>query len=262
MATLSFDRSAKVMTVDAPDVVISIQEIYDQCKVYEELSASLDDPILCSAGGKETLGAGNAVAITLSLLNGWKIAFEDRAGPLTSACAIRGGNLVRIDPVTGTWDSSGTSGTLLIDSTATFLSDGILPGDLVTNETDMSTTLVVSVDSDTQITHDELFGDDWHNGDSYTIIASNPIEPTTFTHVQYAQSTSPIDISTATNEFVDALALAEFDGVTFEDIMRDLLAMANARIVESPTGTFTFYDRDNVTVRYVLVKAGSERTRS
>jgi hypothetical protein len=262
VATLSFDRTARVMTVDAPSVVISIQEIYDQCKTYEELSANMDDLILCSAGGKETLGAGNAVAITLSLLNGWKIAFEARGGPLTAACAIRGGNLVRIDPVSGTWDSSGMSGTILSDSTATFLSDGILPGDTVTNNTDGGTALVVSVDSDTQITHDELLGDDWHFGDSYTITASNPIEPTAFTHIQYAQSTSPLDISTATNEFVEALAASTYDGTSFEDIMRDLLAMANARIVESPTGTFTFYDRDNVTARYVLVKAGSERTRS
>jgi hypothetical protein len=42
----------------------------------------------------------------------------------------------------------------------------------------------------------------------------------------------------------------------------DLWAMAAGRIVESPAGTFTFYDRDNTTPRFVLTKAGSERTRS
>ena len=46
------------------------------------------------------------------------------------------------------------------------------------------------------------------------------------------------------------------------NVMNDLWAMAAGRIVESPSGTFTFYDRDNTTPRFVLTKAGSERTRS
>jgi hypothetical protein len=46
------------------------------------------------------------------------------------------------------------------------------------------------------------------------------------------------------------------------NVMNDLWAMAAGRIVESPLGTFTFYDRDNTTPRFVLTKAGSERNRS
>ena len=46
------------------------------------------------------------------------------------------------------------------------------------------------------------------------------------------------------------------------NVMNDLWAMAAGRIVESPSGTFTFYDRDNTTPRFVLTKAGSERSRS
>lgn len=46
------------------------------------------------------------------------------------------------------------------------------------------------------------------------------------------------------------------------NVMNDLWAMAAGRIVESPLGTFTFYDRDNTTPRFVLTKAGSERSRS
>jgi len=45
-------------------------------------------------------------------------------------------------------------------------------------------------------------------------------------------------------------------------VMNDLWSMANGKIVESPVGTFTFYDRDNVTPRFVLTKTGNERTRS
>lgn len=46
------------------------------------------------------------------------------------------------------------------------------------------------------------------------------------------------------------------------NVMNDLWAMAAGRIVESPLGTFTFYDRDNTTPRFVLTKAGSERSRT
>lgn len=46
------------------------------------------------------------------------------------------------------------------------------------------------------------------------------------------------------------------------NVMNDLWSMASGRIVESPSGTFTFYDRDNTTVKFVLTKAVNERTRS
>ena len=46
------------------------------------------------------------------------------------------------------------------------------------------------------------------------------------------------------------------------NVMNDLWAMAAGRIVESPSGTFTFYDRDNTTPRFVLTKAANERNRS
>jgi len=46
------------------------------------------------------------------------------------------------------------------------------------------------------------------------------------------------------------------------NVMNDLWGMAAGRIVESPSGTFTFYDRDNTTVRFILTKAGNERNRS
>jgi len=51
-----------------------------------------------------------------------------------------------------------------------------------------------------------------------------------------------------------------YDGVKFEDILADLIAMAKGRIVENPSGTFTFYEQDNSTPRFVLVKSGNQRT--
>lgn len=61
---------------------------------------------------------------------------------------------------------------------------------------------------------------------------------------------------------VDGLNSQTYDGVQFSDIMADLLAMAKGRIVESPANTFTFYEQDNTTPRFVLVKTGNERQRT
>ena len=64
-------------------------------------------------------------------------------------------------------------------------------------------------------------------------------------------------------EDVWAALASGFDAAdSMGNVMNDLWAMAAGRIVESPAGTFTFYDRDNTTPRFVLTKAGSERTRS
>ena len=61
---------------------------------------------------------------------------------------------------------------------------------------------------------------------------------------------------------VDELNAETYDTRTFSEIMKDLLSMAAGRIVEDPDSTYTFYERDNTTPRYVLTKTGNERVRS
>lgn len=61
---------------------------------------------------------------------------------------------------------------------------------------------------------------------------------------------------------VNELNVQTYDGEDFGDIMADLLAMAKGKIVESPAGTFTFYEQDDTTPRFVLVKSGNTRTRT
>jgi hypothetical protein len=63
-------------------------------------------------------------------------------------------------------------------------------------------------------------------------------------------------------DVVTELNTTTYDGVTFDNLMQDMLAMAKGRIVENPSNTFTFYEQDNSTVRFVLIRTGSERVRS
>lgn len=83
---------------------------------------------------------------------------------------IFGGNLLlwpvpNFTAITGTTDGS-TTANKLIDSTATFTTDGIKVGMRVTNTTDTTYALVTAVDSDTQLTLDT---DIMATGEAYSI---------------------------------------------------------------------------------------------
>lgn len=97
MATLTFFKSEKVIQVDSPQTSVTCQDLINQIRLYEENLNNLDYPLIANAYGKQSLGGGSFIGITLELVNDWRIAFEARNGPDTVACTISGGNLVAIN---------------------------------------------------------------------------------------------------------------------------------------------------------------------
>lgn len=89
-----FDKINKIITVEIPTVVVTIQEILNVIRDYEDELINLEEPQIVSAAGKEDLGEGVKVGITITLLNNWRIAFEERSPPNYIQCKISGGNLV------------------------------------------------------------------------------------------------------------------------------------------------------------------------
>jgi len=82
--------------------------------------------------------------------------------------------------ITGTVTTAGT--TTLTDISATFISDDVAPDDVVVNDTDGSSALVVSVDTETQLTISVLQSgtdNDFDVGDTYTIKGLGYIIPST-----------------------------------------------------------------------------------
>lgn len=74
--------------------------------------------------------------------------------------------------VTGTATNSPGNGTDLTDGAATFITDGVLIGDAITNDTDGSSATVAAVLTETTITTVALSGgvdDEWQTSDAYTI---------------------------------------------------------------------------------------------
>lgn len=97
MATLSIDPtvSPRIITVLSPDTEISVQELVDKCRDWEDDPENMVYPSLISAAGKEQLGGGTSVGITATLLNAL-LAFEARPGPTYVQCNVSGGNLVAL----------------------------------------------------------------------------------------------------------------------------------------------------------------------
>lgn len=188
--------SPRVITVDSPSVEITIQDLVDTLRGLEDELNELDDDSILNADGKTEIGGGNTTGITLTLLNA-KLAFEQRTVPTT----------------TGDATSNDVTGTILTDTLADFVVDGIEVGDTVWNVTDGSFATITEIIGVTQLRSKPLSGgvdDEWAIGDDYRVYKTvqcvvnggnlvalddigdpmSPIHPTAFTQVTIELSTS------------------------------------------------------------------------
>lgn len=92
--TINWAVSPRIIEVAAPSIQLSVQDLYDTLR---SLGAeAIDEPEIIDGSGKESLGAGVLVGLTIKLLNA-KVKFEDRTGPSWVVCSIGEGNLVAVD---------------------------------------------------------------------------------------------------------------------------------------------------------------------
>lgn len=156
-ANINPNVAPRLITVPATDgTEITMQQLVTQVRDWEDEPSNLAFPYVMKASGKEDLGGGVVVGITTQLQNG-KLAFEQRGTSISS------GTVTTID----------ATGNKLIDSGATFISDGVIEGASIINFTDQSVGTVLSVDSETQITLLTALEDgtdnQWDSSDIYKI---------------------------------------------------------------------------------------------
>lgn len=147
--------SPRIIRVAAPTVQVSIQDLHDTLRELEQDPNNMIYPFILSTTGKQVLGPGVFVGLTSSLQNA-RIAFDAR----------------KVSVATGTITTTDSTGVNLLDSTATFITDGLEPGAWIVNITDQSIASAVNIVSETQILTDTL-GDGYDNqftsGDVYKI---------------------------------------------------------------------------------------------
>jgi len=89
-----FDKTNKVILIEKDQTEITIQNLINAIRDWEDELVNLEEASAASATGKQDLGAGVKVGITLELINNWRIQFEARDGPNYISCIVTGGNLV------------------------------------------------------------------------------------------------------------------------------------------------------------------------
>src|SRR3989344_56406 len=96
MATISFLKYDRVILVENPveGTEVTCQELINAIRDYEDELSFMDYGHIANAYGKQPLGGGSFVGITLELINNWRIQFESPGAPPTITVYVRGGNLV------------------------------------------------------------------------------------------------------------------------------------------------------------------------
>jgi len=115
--TFDYISSPRIITVDSPSTELTMQDLYDTIMVEDAKLVHGDDKGLVLGSGKENLGGGTKVGITLTLQNA-KVAFEARPGADWVLCSLIGGNLVAVDDLGADMDARQPTAFVTIDRTS------------------------------------------------------------------------------------------------------------------------------------------------
>jgi hypothetical protein len=88
---ITFNEIDKQIEI-SPETTVTIQELIDAIRTWEELPEAMDNPSVANCTGKQALGGGKFVGLTLELLDDWRLYFGDKGAQ--TFCFITGGNLV------------------------------------------------------------------------------------------------------------------------------------------------------------------------
>lgn len=106
--SIDWNSSPRIIEIADTSTEIYMQDLIDTLREEEERFENLTYPHIVNSAGKEDLGGGVKVAITLTLQNA-KLKFADRPGPSFVQCYVLGGNLVAVDSAGNAMDPIATS---------------------------------------------------------------------------------------------------------------------------------------------------------
>jgi len=137
--TYDLRRSPRIAEVASPSVEMLVQDYVDTTRPFESSFEAMSHTFLISAGGKQDLGGGKLVEITLEEQD-IKLSFEARTTPAETGTVTTGSATPIKGEITFT------------DTAANFTAANVARGSLVINFTDRSIADVVSVDADDTLT--------------------------------------------------------------------------------------------------------------
>jgi len=144
--------SPRIIEVDYPQTEVTIQDLHDACRAWEDETDNQQWDHLISTDGKQPLGGSVTVGLTAELNNA-QVYFPSRSTPLDN---------------TQTCTTGDPTGMVLYSVGSTFEADGLVRGDMVFNATTGALATILVVDGEEQLTHLVLTGgsrNDWQVGD-------------------------------------------------------------------------------------------------
>ena len=115
-----FDFQNTLINITSPQTDVDIQDLINEIRTAEASVEGIAYPKIANASGKESLGAGITVGITVELQNGWQLNFW--AGSYVAS--ITGGNLVGGPGGVPVAYSAGVQVVLVQSANATIVSTG------------------------------------------------------------------------------------------------------------------------------------------
>lgn len=153
--TVKWPLSPRVIIVPVSETQVTVVDGQDTLQDIEDSEEGIIFQHLRETSGGEDLGGGTSVGWTMEMQNSvW--AFAPRTTVTSS----------------GTITTTDANGETVIDSGATFITDGVVAGANIINFTDQSVSSVISVDSETQLTTFSLGGgtdNQWGSSDVYKV---------------------------------------------------------------------------------------------
>lgn len=160
---VDFLESPRIIEVQAPSTEITMQDLVDTLRKQEDAFTGLPFEKLTNASGKEDLGGGVLVGITVDLQNA-QLSFEPRTDPAQTGTVTTGSGTPVDGPLGPTYN--------FVDTSANFIAAGIQRGSFVINFTDNSIADVMEVVSATELRTRVLSNgtdNQWDIGDVYHV---------------------------------------------------------------------------------------------
>ncbi|MHA2264410.1 MAG: hypothetical protein ACXAEN_18610 [Candidatus Thorarchaeota archaeon] len=92
--SIEFDRTNRLVLITSGQTSVTVQNLVNSVRDYEDNPANMDLQQIVNATGKQVLGGGAQVGITAELINDWRIAFSGWQGPSEEPVFVTGGNTV------------------------------------------------------------------------------------------------------------------------------------------------------------------------
>jgi len=240
----------RIIMVLAPTTEITMQELVDLVRAYEDSNMGMYYPYFLSSSGKEDLGGGVSVGITVNLINS-KLRFQARPDPLE----------------TGICTMDNLRGNILTATGGDFINSVIYAGCTVFNYTTAAMETVIDVTDSTSLISFGLQAgtrQTWLDGDLYSIYpnplcnvsggnlvavdsngaAMDPIMPSPNNYIVRASSSS------STFQDIEAIQYSSYQNAVWVDSNSSLYGTAY------PSGTREFPVNNIVDAVYIANERG------